>query len=297
MTFRFSSLLRTARTPYFQRDALSQTRKAQFHHSHRWFSAEQTFKAKQSATLTPTMVLLGIMPIFTFALGTWQIQRLKWKVNLVDELQEKLHRQPIILPDFINPSTLSDFTYRKFIAEGRWDYAHTVLIGPRVRDGTKGFHVITPLIRKGRSTILVDRGFVSDEFGELTNWRKGEDVEPALVLGMLRTSQPRNYFTPDNHPEKGEWFWVDVDAIAQYAGGEAANVQPLYVEEIFEGHSGDAHLRLKQGIPIGRSPSVELRNMHATYAITWYSLSAFTTFMFVQLLRRRARAPAARLPR
>ncbi len=50
---------------------------------------------------------------------------------------------------------------------------------------------------------------------------------------MLRTSQPRNYFTPDNHPEKGEWFWVDVDAIAQYAGGEAANVQPVYVEEIF----------------------------------------------------------------
>jgi len=35
------------------------------------------------------------MPIFTFALGTWQ---LKWKVNLIDELQEKLEREPINLP-------------------------------------------------------------------------------------------------------------------------------------------------------------------------------------------------------
>ncbi|KLO20680.1 SURF1-domain-containing protein [Schizopora paradoxa] len=255
------------------------------------------FKAKQTATLTPTMVLLGVMPILTFALGTWQIQRLKWKVNLVDELQEKLHRQPIILPDFINTSTLSDFTYRKFIAEGKWDNPHTVLVGPRVRDNTKGFHVITPLVREGGSTILVDRGFVSDDFADLANWRKEEQTGPVLVQGMFRTSQPRNYFTPDNKPEKGEWFWIDVDAIAQYAGGDEAKVQPVFAEEIFEGHSGDAHLRLKEGTPIGRSPTVELRNMHATYAITWYSLSAFTTFMFVQLLRRRARSPAARLPR
>jgi surfeit locus 1 family protein len=38
------------------------------------------------------------MPIFTFALGTWQLQRLQWKVNLIDELQEKLEREPISLP-------------------------------------------------------------------------------------------------------------------------------------------------------------------------------------------------------
>ncbi len=60
------------------------------------------------------MVLLGIMPIFTFALGTWQIQRLKWKVNLVDELQEKLHRQPIILPDFIKCVDQRPFTFAPF---------------------------------------------------------------------------------------------------------------------------------------------------------------------------------------
>ena len=99
-----------------------------------------------------------------------------------------------------------------------------MLVGPRVRDGTKGYHVITPLIRNEGSAILVDRGFVSDDFGELASWRNSQDSGSVLVLGMLRTSQPRNYFTPENKPEKGEWFWVDVDAIAQYAGGEGANV-------------------------------------------------------------------------
>jgi surfeit locus 1 family protein len=47
------------------------------------------------------MILVGIMPIFTFALGTWQLQRLKWKVNLIDELEEKLELPPLSLPSKI----------------------------------------------------------------------------------------------------------------------------------------------------------------------------------------------------
>ncbi len=38
------------------------------------------------------------MPIVTFTLGTWQVERLKWKVNLIDELEQKLQREPMSLP-------------------------------------------------------------------------------------------------------------------------------------------------------------------------------------------------------
>lgn len=55
-------------------------------------------KARRYPWLTPTMILVGVMPFFTFALGTWQVQRLKWKVNLIDELEEKLRREPLMLP-------------------------------------------------------------------------------------------------------------------------------------------------------------------------------------------------------
>jgi surfeit locus 1 family protein len=50
---------------------------------------------------------------------------------------------------------------------------------------------------------------------------------------MLRASQPRNSFTPDNLPDQGIWYWTDVAAMAQYAGGEHAGVQPVFVEQIF----------------------------------------------------------------
>lgn len=56
------------------------------------------YKARRESWITPTMVLIGIMPIFTFSLGVWQLQRLKWKINLIDELEEKLQLRPLSLP-------------------------------------------------------------------------------------------------------------------------------------------------------------------------------------------------------
>lgn len=106
-----------------------------------------------------------------------------------------------------------------------------MLLGPRAKDGTLGYQVVTPLVRKDGTTILVDRGFISQEFAESASWSKDEgEVE---LLGMLRTAQKRNNFTPDNHPEKNEWYWTDIAAMAEYAGGENAHVQPVYIEEIF----------------------------------------------------------------
>ena len=119
--------------------------------------------------------------------------------------------------------------------KGRWDHAHTILIAPRVRDGEKGVVVVTPLIREDGSTVLVNRGFISDDHADLQRMRSSDqNQEEVEILGMLRNSQKRHMFsTVHNRPERDEWFWVDVDALAEYAGGKAANVQPVYLEEIF----------------------------------------------------------------
>jgi hypothetical protein len=69
----------------------------------RWLHSEdsqaaQSYTARKNSWFSPTIFVLGFIPVFTFALGTWQMQRLQWKVALIDELQEKLHREPIFLP-------------------------------------------------------------------------------------------------------------------------------------------------------------------------------------------------------
>uniref|UniRef100_A0A0W0FG69 SURF1-like protein n=1 Tax=Moniliophthora roreri TaxID=221103 RepID=A0A0W0FG69_MONRR len=248
------------------------------------------------------MIAVGAIPVFTFALGIWQLGRLKWKINLIDELQEKLELPPLSLPNKINLSVIPEFVWRKVSVKGKWDHEHTMLLSPRVREGVHGAHVVTPLIRENGSTVLVNRGFVSNEFAENMSFPKEEGEFE--VLGMLRVSQPRNVFTPDNHPEEGKWYWTDVHGMAEYAGGEKANVQPVFVEQIFGtyyshfyGHAGDAALGVQKGIPIGRPATVDIRNAHLSYVITWYGLSALTTFLYIRLLMKRKNTRARPLPR
>ncbi|VDB86632.1 unnamed protein product [Peniophora sp. CBMAI 1063] len=243
------------------------------------------YAAKRTSYFNPTLILIGTVPIFAFALGVWQVKRLKWKINLIDELTEKLHREPIVLPGQVNLETIQEFLYRKVIVRGQWDHEHAMLLGPRVLDGKMGFHLFTPLIRGDGSTVLVDRGWISEDFS--TKGMRNEPTGVVEVRGLLRATQARNSFTPDNHPEKGEWFWADLDAMVDYAGGEKAGVQPVLIEEMFEGHGGDATQRKQTGIPLGKVPVVDLRNSHLSYAITWFSLSAFTSYMFVSILRKR----------
>lgn len=162
-----------------------------------------------------------------------------------------------------------------------------MLVSPRVREGVHGVHVVTPLVRDNGSTILVDRGFVSNEL--LSSIDSIKDDREVEVLGMLRTSPPRNAFTPENEPEAGKWYWNDVEKMADFVGGDAARVQPVFVEQIFgayiehlagktfinihtEGHAGEANSLLTKGLPVGRAPTVDLRNSHLSYVITWYGL-------------------------
>ncbi|KAJ6504412.1 SURF1 family-domain-containing protein, partial [Mycena vulgaris] len=252
------------------------------------------YRPRRDPWLTPTMILLGFVPIFTFALGTWQLRRLQWKVALIDELEEKLQLHPLSLPKRINLSVIPEFVFRKVFLRGKWDHAHSMLVGPRTRDGVHGANVLTPLIREDGSTIIVDRGFISKEFDLQSIQRENGEVQ---FLGMLRTSQERNAFTPDNHPERGEWYWKDLDTMAEHAWRGQMPIFPSYALIFAEGHEGEASTRLSKGIPIGRPAKVDLRNAHLSYVITWYTLSVFTAVMFVRVMFNKKKVRGRQMPR
>lgn len=130
---------------------------------------------------------------------------------------------------------MPEFEFRKFNAEGTWDHSRPVLLGPKSKDGVQGYQLITPLVRRDGSTILVDRGFVSRNF---TSGRQIKDVfcptGNVKILGILRTKlQNKNLFTPENKPETGEWYWFDLNQLAEYFGKNNKALQPVFLEEVF----------------------------------------------------------------
>lgn len=128
-------------------------------------------------------------------------------------------------------SVIPEFVYRKVALNGTWDHAHTIVLSPRVREGIHGVHIIMPLVRENGSTVLVDRGFVSKK--QLESGAYLKDCNQVEIIGLLKTSQKRSVFTPNNEPMDGKWYWTDVETMSEFAGGEKAGVQPVLVEQIF----------------------------------------------------------------
>lgn len=240
------------------------------------------------------MCLIALIPITALCLGTWQVQRLGWKTDLIAKYEDRLIRDPLPLPPHIDPTAIDEFDYRRVLATGRFRHDKEMLIGPRLHDGQDGYLVITPLDRQG-STILINRGWISKAKARQATRANSPEALPrgeVTVLGLLRSPWKKNWFTPANKPEEGKWYFPDVQEMATAAGAE-----PVWVEEVMNIELVEAYRREEAGIPIGRAPEVNLRNNHAQYIFTWYTLGAATAVMFWMVLKSRGRSTRVRSAR
>jgi len=106
---------------------------------------------------------------------------------------------------------------------------------------------------------------------------QGQVAGTVTVEGVLRLPRTPGLFAPANRPERGEWYWVDVAAMARAAGVTAL---PILIEAGDAGNPG--------GLPIGGQTRVDIPNNHLQYALTWYSLAVILT-VIAFLFWRRAR--------
>lgn len=170
---------------------------------------------------------LALIPIISFALGTWQIQRLDWKTNLITKFEDRLLKPPMPLPPAVDPDAVVDFDHRRVLATGRLRHDQEMLVGPRMRDGQEGFVVVTPLERGGgQSTLLVNRGWISKKLADKKDRVLGLPQGEVTVEGLLREPFKKNMFTPDNKPEDGKFYFPDIEQMAELTGS-----QPVWIEE------------------------------------------------------------------
>ncbi|OBT64475.1 hypothetical protein VE03_05336 [Pseudogymnoascus sp. 23342-1-I1] len=230
----------------------------------------------------PGLIVLALIPIIAFGLGTWQVQRLGWKSELMARFEDRLVRDPLPLPPHIDPSAIKDFDYRRVYATGHFRHDQEMLIGPRLNEGKDGYLVITPLEREGDgTTVLVNRGWIAKKFKDQKTRPDGLPMGEITVEGLLREPWKKNMFTPDNSPETKEFYFPDVAQMAELTGSQA-----VWVEETMAPNLMTSWDREARGIPIGRAPEVNLRNNHAQYIFTWYALAAATSIMLWMVIKK-----------
>lgn len=98
------------------------------------------------------------------------------------------------------------------------------------------------------------------------------------LIGMLRSQERANAFTPANDIAKGEWVWSDIKQMAEYAGAE-----PVLVDEIFCEHP-HSHPHPPQPPPRPAPPSTASRQ----------PLTVLLSFATCSRPRRRDRQAAVR---
>ncbi len=224
---------------------------------------------KAKLPLIPTLFTIASL-IVLLCLGTWQVQRLMWKTNIVAKISERVALPPINLPK--GEIDLEALKYRKVIVTGQFlhDKEIHLFTGSRELRGDPGYNIFTPLEAKDGTVVLVDRGWVPTT-------KKDSATRPETLLkgkisvtGMLHEGEHKGTFTPDNDIARNLWFWIDIPAVAGFTGKALDNV---YVRAIVEGEANDV-------LPIPGKVTIEVRNDHLQYAIIWYSFAIILVIIY-----------------
>ncbi len=221
------------------------------------------------------------------ALGTWQVQRLHWKESLIAQRTAAVSAPPAALPRTLEAARALDF--HRVEASGVFLHDREIRVHAiERRSGGAGYLVLTPLRLEDGAVVFVERGWVPTDKRDAAARADGNPPGEVSVEGLLRLApaEKPGWFLPANDPSQGEWFWIDLPALARAAGVPEA--LPFYLEAEASPNPG--------GFPVGGQANTELPNDHLQYAITWYALAAALAVIYLILLRRERAARTSHEP-
>lgn len=242
--------------------------------------------------------VLFTFPVASAGLGVWQIKRLKWKKDLIANLEKCTLQEPIDLLEINSLKDLEDLEYRRVKTKGHFDLdpKHQMYLKPRqlivneeavyrgrsAHQSNIGVNVITPFHVDGTNLrVLVNRGWLSARGPDNVKDNAHLDLESGgsrELVGVLRKSDKRPTFGIKNDQASNEWHIRDVEAMAQVLKAAA-----IFID-------AEQNTDRKKG-PIGGQTSLNVRNEHLNYAITWFSLSALCLVMWYSKYGKRSLLP------
>jgi surfeit locus 1 family protein len=242
-------------------------------------------RLRRAGLIWPTLAALAGLSVLV-GLGTWQLERKRWKEDLLAKIAARTVADPVPLDRAVKiAASGGDVAYTHVSATGRFHHdKERYLYAPT--PGGLGWHVYTPLETAPGRIVWVNRGFVP-EAGKMPYKRAAGQVSGELeVKGTLRTPAGKALFTPRNDVAGNVWYWPDVSAMtaSAFAPG-AVTALPFVVE-------ADAQPAPPGGLPKGGVTRISLPNRHLEYALTWYGIGLALIGVYLTFAIGRWRASA-----
>jgi len=229
------------------------------------------------------LAIAGLVLIVLFTgLGTWQVQRLQWKLDLIERVDTRVHATPVAPPDAAHWAQVAkdSHEYRHVRLGGRFLFDYSTPV-QAVSELGAGYWLVTPLCTADGAIVLVNRGFIpaADARERYPARRAAGDPcadaagSPHSLTGLLRMAEPGGGFLRENDPAKNRWFSRDVAGIAAARG--LPKVAPYFVDAA----SGQDPAGAPEH-PVGGLTVISFQNNHLVYAITWYALALMVAGAF-----------------
>ena len=201
------------------------------------------------------------------ALGTWQLYRLQWKLELISEITFGLDSSPIEYSNSIEKN------YQRVSAKGKFNFDEQIYLYSLNNNGKPGYDVITPFRTNKNENVLVNRGWIKKELKNNPIINKNIEDEQKII-GLLRKIYKPNIFKPDNDLKNNIWFSINLEDL-KVTSGERFNEFVIFLEDN------------QAKTPIPRKISIDVPNNHLKYAITWYAISISIIFYYLYFRRKK----------
>ena len=201
------------------------------------------------------------------ALGTWQLYRLQWKLELISEITFGLDSRPIEYSNSIKKN------YQRVSAKGKFNFDKQIYLYSLNDNGKPGYDVVTPFRTNKNENVLINRGWIKKELKN--NPVINSDVETEQkIVGLLRKIYKPNIFKPDNDLKNNIWFSINLNDLKE-TSGEQFNEFVIFLEDS------------RAKIPLPKKVSIDVPNNHLKYAITWYAISISIIFYYLYFRRKK----------
>ncbi len=146
-----------------------------------------------------------IISILTFILGSWQLFRLNWKNNLMDNISNSI----------INPDLFSNDNKYNNLVSVKLDKNYTVLDKPifiesKTFKGKPGYHLILPLKYNNEIYSVINFGwFLNKDFDQVENIIKKYLAVNNAKAYIRDFNSDKPFFTPENDLLNNIWYSVN----------------------------------------------------------------------------------------
>jgi len=189
--------------------------------------------------------------ILLFSLGTWQLIRLNWKQQLIEDISVSINKPAFEVSDLAQVKSFQNIKLSGDL------FKKNYFIYQLNEKGKYGFNLISLMKVNKNYSVLIQRGWVNSIKDE---YKFNLNNEQYKLSGRVENIKPKGFFTPNNDTNLEFKYYIDVGLL------ETINKVKIYPFILIQTSKDGQFENIKN------LQNLNIINNHLQYAITWFVL-------------------------